>query len=213
MNCHRSTGIFISRRVTCTLLVPPLVSLISLLPRNSVQPHYTAPLSNSCPRSSLLSHFASWRCVHSSVSRGSMPNSHYSTELSVGYPDDMLGSSNVQRGSAHPTDWDILTAAAGWRVTLDGSGQWLSWDANNWQRCAFCLVFAPHRPQKLALQADGSLQALDEAGRVVWQRGPFGVGDRWKLTVESDGDVVLRNVAGEQVWSAMADCKIAQKGG
>ena len=112
-----------------------------------------------------------------------MPACHNKSELSVGYPGDVLGGSNVQRASSHPSDWDTLAHVAGWRATLDGSGQWLSWDANNWQRTAFRLSFAPHRPRRLVLQTDGSLQAQDEAGAVVWQRGPFGEGSRW----EDDG--------------------------
>ena len=138
-----------------------------------------------------------------------MPVNHFKSELSVGYPSDEAGGSNVQRGSAHPSDWDTLTTTSdprsGWRTTLD-AGQWLSWDANNWQRCAFCLPFAPHRPQSMVLQTDGRLQALDTAGEVIWQRGPFGEGDKWKLTAEVNGDVVLRNAAGERVWSAIAEC-------
>ena len=140
-----------------------------------------------------------------------MPNNHYKSELSVGYPGDVLGGSNVQRGSSHPDDWDTLSSTHGWHTTLDGSGQWLSWDANNWQRCAFCLSFAPYRPQRLVLQTDGSLQALDDVGQVLWQRGPFGEGSRWKLTAEKDGDVVLRNATGERVWSAIVDCTTTRK--
>ena len=145
-----------------------------------------------------------------------MPNHHNKPELSIGYPGDVAGQSNIQRSSSfHTNNFDTLASTtsplSGWRVTLD-SGQWYSWNVANWQRCGVCVAFGGNRPggvRCVVLESDGRLRALDGAGEAVWQRGPFGPGDRWKLTVEegSGGDVVLRNAAGEAVWSASVDTR------
>ena len=137
-----------------------------------------------------------------------MPKTHFKSELSVGFPGDRLGDTNVQRGSANPTDWDILCKThdmgKGWRTTLD-PGQWMSYSASNGQRWVFRKKFINQHPLSIALQADGKLEVLNTSGHTIWTRGPYGHGNQWKLTAEENGDIVLRNAEGAPVWSAIAD--------